>query len=169
MPAELAPLFDDQITLEFGAAITYQQLAIQVDSLDLPGMAHWLRAQADEELVHANKFIKHVVDRDGNPSIKAIAAPKVEKSATALDVFEAALAHEELVSESIRELYRSCDKAGDLDARPLLTWFIDEQLEEEATVSEIIGRIKMIGDDGPGLLRLDAELGARTSEGTEAE
>ena len=47
-----------------------------------------------------------------------------------LEIFEAALAHEEKVSESIRELYRSADKEGDYDSRPLLNWFVDEQIEE---------------------------------------
>lgn len=46
---------------------------------------------------------------------------------------------------------------------------MDEQIEEEATVSEIIGRVKLIGDDGSGLLRLDAELGERPAGSTEAD
>ena len=54
----------------------------------------------------------------------------------------------------------------DIDALPLLSWFIDEQIEEESTVSAIISRIKLIGNDGNGLLHLDEELSAR---GTAAE
>ena len=46
---------------------------------------------------------------------------------------------------------------------------MDEQIEEEATVSEIIGRVKLVGDDGSGILRLDAELSQRPEEGTEAD
>ena len=85
-----------------------------------------------------------------------------------LDAFKAALAHEERVSESIRNLYRLAESEGDLDSRPLLNWFLEEQIEEEATVKEIVGRVKMINDDGPGLLRLDEELGARPVATTEA-
>ena len=85
-----------------------------------------------------------------------------------LDAFEAALAHEQKVSASIRDLYRLAESEGDLDSRPLLNWFLDEQVEEEATVKEIVGRVKMINDDGPGLLRLDEELGARPVTTTEA-
>ena len=164
----LASAFDDQITLELEASIVYRQLAIAMDAQDLPGMASWLRSQADEEIVHANKFIDHVVDRDGHPSIGAIAAPAVSADATPADVFAAALRHEEKVSEAIRELYRTADGEGDLDSRPLLHWFIDEQIEEESTVREIIARIDLVKDDGSGLLRLDAELGSRQSQGTEA-
>lgn len=167
LSADLEKKFNDQITLEFEASMTYRQLAIEADEQDLPGMALWLRHQADEEIVHANKFIDHVVDRDSHAAIGAIAAPAVEAGLTPLQIFEAALAHEEKVSEAIRELYRAADAAGDLDSRPILNWFIDEQIEEESTVSEIIGRIKLLGDDGSGLLRLDDELGRRPAESTE--
>lgn len=167
LTADLQTAFNDQITLEIQASTTYRQLAIELDVQDLPGMAAWLRHQADEEIVHANKFIDHVVDRDGHPKIGAVAAPKLKANPSVQDVFEAALGHEQKVSEAIRELYRTCDKAGDLDARPLLNWFLEEQIEEEATVSEILGRLKLIGDDGPGLLRLDGELGQRPTSSTE--
>ena len=163
----LEDAFNKQISLEFGASLVYRQLAIEMELQDLPGMAAWLRAQADEEIVHANKFIQHVADRDNHPRIGALAAPKVEVESV-LDVFRAALAHEQKVSESIRGLYRLAESEGDIDSRPMLNWFIEEQVEEEATVREIIGRLERINDDGPGLLRLDADMAARQSTGTEA-
>ena len=167
MGADLEKAFNEQITLEFSASLVYRQLAIELDEMDLPGMASWLRHQADEEIVHANKFIDHVSDRGNKAVIGAIAAPQVHVGSV-LDAFEAAYAHEQKVSESIRTLYRTAEREGDLDSRPLLNWFIEEQIEEEATVSEIIGRVNMIKDDGPGLLRLDEELGQRPVGTTEA-
>jgi ferritin len=163
---DLQAKFNDQITLELSASIVYRQLAIAMDVQDLPGMALWLRHQADEELVHLNKFLDHCIDRGNHPLIGAVEAPpSVELSP--LQVFEAALAHEEKVSEAIRNLYRACEAAGDLDSRPLLNWFLEEQVEEESTVSTIVGKIRLIGDDGPGLLRLDADLGRRPASTTE--
>ncbi|MDE9364355.1 ferritin [Luteipulveratus sp. YIM 133132] len=167
LTTELEKAFNEQITLELEASIVYRQLAIEVEIRDLPGMAAWLRHQADEEIVHANKFIDHVTDRDNRPVIGAVPGPEVAVSSV-LDVFRVALEHERRVSESIRELYRRTDAAGDLDSRPLLNWFLSEQIEEESTVSEIVGRIELIGDDGPGLLRLDEELGQRPARGTES-
>lgn len=164
---KLEDAFNGQIALEFHASLVYRQLAIEMDLHDLPGMAAWLRAQADEEIVHANKFIDHMTDRDNHPRIGGMAAPAVDTASTPLQVFESALTHEQKVSESIRGLYRLAESEGDLDSRPLLNFFIEEQVEEEASVREIIGRLTMINDDGPGLLRLDAELGSRTSGGTE--
>ncbi|WP_293849646.1 ferritin [uncultured Brevibacterium sp.] len=161
--------FNEQITLEFEASMTYRQLAVVADAQSFPGMAQWLRAQADEEIVHANKFIDHVVDRGGHAQIGDIPAPKVAADVKPVDIFKAALAHEEKVSEAIRGLYRAADAQGDLDSRPLLNWFLNEQIEEEATVGEIVDQLVLAGDDGNGLLRLDAELGSRTSSGTESE
>lgn len=158
---DLEKKFQDQITLEYTASVTYRQLAIEAEEQDLTGIASWLRHQAEEELEHADKFIQHVIDRGNHATIGTIPAPRVAPGLTVLEIFEAALAHEQKVSESIRELYRSADKEGDYDSRPLLNWFLDEQVEEESTVSEIIGRLRLVGEDGPGILRIDAELGDR--------
>lgn len=167
MSADLEKAYNDQITLEFSASMVYRQLGIELELMDLPGMAKWMRHQADEEIVHANKFIDHLADRGNRPTIGAINAPQLQIHSV-LDAFEASYAHEQKVSESIRNLYRAADAESDLDSRPLLNFFLSEQIEEESTVSEIIGRVKMIGDDGPGLLRLDAELGQRPVGTTEA-
>ncbi|HMS71446.1 MAG TPA: ferritin [Baekduia sp.] len=164
---ELEASFNRQITLEFESSIAYRQLAIEMATRDLPGMAAWLRHQADEEIVHANKFIDHVTDRGNHAKIGATAQP-ANGIDSVLSCFEAALEHERKVSESIRELYREAEAAGDLDSRPLLNWFIDEQIEEEATVGEIIGRLKLIGDEGLGLIKLDEDLGQRPAGSTEA-
>lgn len=165
---ELESKFNDQIAMEFGAALVYRQLAIEADVQDLAGMAIWLRYQADEEILHANKFIDHVTDRGGHPLIGHVQAPHVPEQPTPVQIFQAALEHEQKVSESIRSLYRACDAAGDLDSRPLLNWFLEEQIEEEATVGEIVGRLERVGDDGAGLLRLDSDLGSRAPQSTEA-
>ena len=167
MSTDLEKKFQDQITLEFEASITYRQLAIEADEQDLPGIASWLGHQADEEIVHANKFIDHLSDRGNHAEIGQINAPAVKTGLSVLEIFEAALAHEEKVSQSIRDHYREAEAEGDFDSRPLLNWFVDEQIEEEATASEIIGRVKLIDGEGSGILRLDAELGQRPEEGTE--
>lgn len=165
---ELEAQFNDQITLEFESSLVYRQLAIEMDMADLPGMASWLRRQADEEIVHANKFIDHLDARGNHPRIGDISTGKLSVSQDPVKVFTAALEHEQRVSESVRGLYRACAKADDIDSNPLLNWFLAEQIEEEATVDEILGRLEHTGDDGPGLLRLDDELAGRPNTGTEA-
>lgn len=147
--------------------MVYRQLAIEMDVHDLPGIAGWFRAQSHEEVVHAEKFIAHMTDRDASPTIGDIKAPGV-KTDTVQKAFEASLVHEVKVSDAIRSLYRLAQQEGDIDALPLLNWFVEEQLGEEATVGEIIGRVRLIGEDGNGLLRLDAELAARPGAGDAA-
>ena len=83
------------------------------------------------------------------------------KAATPLDAFEASYAHEQKVSEDIREIVRIADEVQDLDSRSILNWFMNEQIEEEDTVSEIIDQIKLVGNDGAGLLRIDRGLSSR--------
>lgn len=106
----------------------------------------------------------HMTDRDARPKIGEQPAP-VMNVKTVVDAFTVSLSHERKVSEAIRELYRLAQTEGDIDSIPMLNWFIEEQVEEEATVSEILDRLKLVGDDGSGILRLDRELGARTSAG----
>lgn len=160
LQGKLADAINAQITLEIQASVVYRQLSIEMAIRDLPGISGWFLAQSAEELEHAQKFTDHMTDRNASPTIGMITAPSVMITSV-LGAFEASLAHEQKVSESIRNLYRLAQQEGDIDSIPLLNWFIEEQLEEEATVGEIIGRVRLIGDDGNGLLRLDAELSAR--------
>lgn len=160
LTGKLAEAFNTQVTLELTAATVYRQLAVEMDIMSLPGIAGWFRAQAAEEIVHAEKFMDHMTDRSAHPRIGEQSAPVVNVKSVA-DAFAASLAHEQKVSEAIRELYRLAQTEGDIDSLPLLHWFIDEQVEEEATVSEILDRVNLIGNDGNGMLRLDSELGAR--------
>src|SRR5690606_23931798 len=141
---KLEKAFNDQVTLELQASNVYRQLAIELDRLDLNGMAQWMRAQSEEEIVHAEKFIDHLAARDNHALIGAIPAPEV-KVESALDAFRFALQHEQKVSASIRDLWNLAVDERDVDSRPLLDTFIDEQIQEEDTVRNIIGRIERIG------------------------
>lgn len=163
MSAELEAAFSEQITLELASSIAYLQLSVTLSNENLPGMAAWMRAQADEERAHALKFADHVLDRGNTVRIGQIEAPAVP-AAGPIAAFEAALAHEQRVSEAIRELYRKTSDSGDLDSLPLLSWFLTEQVEEESTVGEILGRLRRAGDEGSALVLLDAELGGRSPD-----
>ncbi|AKE38070.1 Ferritin [Corynebacterium camporealensis] len=159
MNEKLQTLLNEQVINEHGAALIYTQLAYEMDDQSLPGMRDWFYAQAEEEREHAQKFAEHLLDRGYRVELTDIPVGTV-KAATPLDAFEASLAHEQKVSEQIRNIARTADEVEDLDSRTLINWFLDEQIEEEATVSEIIDQIKLVGNDGSGLLRIDAKLGA---------
>ncbi|GED97701.1 ferritin [Gordonia crocea] len=159
MTASLEKAFIKQITKEFESAMLYRQLAIELELMNLPGISKWLKSHADEELTHADKLIKHLTDRDNHPIIGDIKTPKV-KVTSVTETFDVALEAEKDVSQAIRDLYSAANEANDIDSRSLLDWFVNEQIEEEATVSEILGRARLVNEDGSGVLRLDAELGA---------
>ncbi|QKT07125.1 ferritin [Gordonia sp. X0973] len=159
MTADLEKAFIKQIIKEYESAMLYRQLAIELELMNLPGISRWLKTQSVEEFTHADKLIKHLTDRDNHPVIGDIKTPKV-KVTSVTETFDVALEAERGVSASIRELYDAADKARDIDSRSLLDWFVNEQIEEEATVSEILGRARIVNEDGSGILRLDAELGA---------
>ncbi|WP_084247339.1 ferritin [Gordonia hydrophobica] len=157
MNEELEVEFGKQITREFGSAMLYRQLAVELELRDLPGMASWMRAHSTEELGHADRLIDHLVARDNRPVIGDVVVPSI-KADTVTELFEIALDAEREISEAIRGLYRLAQEQGDIDSRPTIDWFVSEQIEEEDAVSEIVGRLKLVNEEGPGLLRIDAEL-----------
>ncbi|GAB2903277.1 ferritin-like domain-containing protein [Neomicrococcus lactis] len=73
--------FNKQVTLEMEASIVYRQMAIAIKVLNLPGIAQWFRAQSEEEIVHCEKFIKHMTDRDAHPTFLATSAVKIKVAA----------------------------------------------------------------------------------------
>lgn len=160
MNEDLEHAFSKQITLEFESAMLYRQLAIEFELRDLPGFSSWMKTHANEELTHADRLIAHLTDRDNHPVIGDIHMPSI-KIENIAEAFEIALEAEEKVSESIRGLFRLGQETGDIDSRPVIDWFVAEQVEEEATVREILGRVRLAGEDGSGVLRLDAELSSK--------
>lgn len=74
-------------------------------------------------------------------------------------MFEETLKHEQKVTSLINELYSTAEEAKDYATRNTLTWFIDEQVEEEKTAQEYIDTLSLIGDNGYGLYQLDKEIG----------
>ncbi len=157
---KLANAFNNQVTAELEASLVYLQLSYFLDDMGLTGMRDWMKAQSEEEVEHANKFSQHLLDRGYVPQIGDIAPPKLDIS-SAVDAFEASLAHEQKISGMIRELAAIQDAVKDYDSRSLINWFLDEQIEEEATVSEILDRLRIAGDSGSGILRIDDELRSR--------
>lgn len=151
-----------QIVREMYSSNLYLSMAAYYSSINLNGFANWMHVQAEEEMEHAMKFFDYLIDRGGQPLIGAIDAPP-SKWNNAQDAFEKALDHEKLVTSYINELMDLSIELKDHATSSLLQWFIDEQVEEEATTGEIVERLKLI-DNSPGaLFHLDSELKGRTA------
>ena len=53
--------------------------------------------------------------------------------------------------------------------RILLDWFVNEQVEEERTTSEIVDQLQMVGDSQIGLFMMDERLMNRSPAEDEAD
>ena len=160
MKKNVESAINKQIQAEFYSAYMYLAMAAYFDSSDLPGMANWMKIQAQEEITHGMKFYQFLVDRGATPVMEALQKPTATY-ASPLAVFKAALKHEQLVTSLIHNLYELAVKEKDYAFQSFLKWYIDEQVEEEANATEMIDKIKLAGEKGPGLFMLDKELAAR--------
>lgn len=156
---KLASAINNQVTAELEAAMVYLQMSYILEDMSLTGMASWMKKQHEEELDHSQQFAQHLLDRGYTPQIGDIAPPKVDVS-SAIDAFEAALAHEQKVTAMIREIAVLSDSLQDFESRPFLDGFLQEQIEEESSVEEILDRLKLAGE-GLGTIIMDGELGKR--------
>jgi ferritin len=152
--------FNQQINEEIYSSYLYLSMAAYFDSLSLTGFSHWFKMQAQEEMFHAMKFYNHIIERDGTVELKALKDPDI-KWESPIKAYEAALKHEQHITGCINSLMDQAIEEKDYAARNLLNWFIDEQVEEEASVSEIIEKLKLAGNKGQMLYMLDKELSAR--------
>ncbi|HOX02121.1 MAG TPA: ferritin [Candidatus Paceibacterota bacterium] len=163
LPTKVEKALNDQINLELSSAYAYLGMAAYFDSTPFTGFAAWMKAQAQEELGHVDRFYRYIVERNGKVALKAIAEPKCEYKSP-LDAFQAALKHEQTVSASICSLYELAAAEKDYPTVSLLKWFIDEQVEEESNTGEMVAKLELIGENRNGLFHLDHRAGERGKE-----
>ena len=154
---------NEQIKYEMYSAYMYLAMSAWCAERNLSGFAHWMNLQAQEEVDHAMRFFNFLLERGGRVELQALDAPPVDYG-TPLAVMEKSLEHEKFVSSRIHHLYKLAVEEGDYPAQVMLQWFVSEQVEEEASIDEIVERMKMFGSDGTSLLMVDTQLGARQPE-----
>lgn len=146
-----------QINAELWSSYLYLAMSAHFAKEGKSGFENWFRIQALEEKDHAMKFFDYIITRSGKVDLQPIkAVPKTWKSP--LDVFEAVLKHEQAVTAMINKLVAIAKEENDYATESMLKWFVDEQVEEEATASQYIDALKMIKDNGFGIYTLDREL-----------
>lgn len=149
-----------QINAETYSAYLYWSMSAALEAMNLRGCAFWMRAQAQEEMMHAMKFFDYVYERGGRVTLTAIDGPPTEwKDITA--VFRNVLAHEKHVTGLINGLADLAVQEKDHAAGIFLQWFVSEQVEEEAGAVDILSKLDLIGHSAGGLYMLDRELGQR--------
>jgi len=150
-----------QINAELYSAYLYLSMSADFSSKNLQGFANWMKIQAREELGHAMKLYNFIEERLGRVTLKAIESPPAEWDSP-LAAFEQALKHEQKVTGLINKLVDQAIAENDHATRGFLQWFVDEQVEEEASADAIVQQLKLMKGAPGGLFMLDKELGRRT-------
>lgn len=160
MKTHIQDAINAQINEEFASAYLYLAMAGYAESQNWQGIGHWLRLQWQEELFHGQKLFDFLLKRGGNVKLGALPQPAISFG-TPLELFNEVLAHEQHITQTIHELYALAVQAHDYPLQTLLHWYIEEQVEEEDNASQIIEKLKMVGDSGPNLYLVDQELKQR--------
>ena len=156
-----------QLNDEFYSAYLYLAMSAYCAHIDFNGAASWLKHQYEEEQLHATRIYNYLIDQGAHVVLTDIQQPPAEFG-TILDVFRSSLKHEQTMTGRLNNVSDQALKEKDHATYNLLQWFVNEQVEEEATVSEIISKLKLVKDDGYGLLMIDNELGSRAAPQLEA-
>lgn len=164
---KLEKALNDQLNMELSSSYLYQSMAAYFESVSLSGMAAWMGVQAKEEHDHGMKIYHYIIQRNARVKLGAIGAPQSEWK-SALDVFKAALKHEQEVTKSINKLIEMAQAEKDHATEAMLQWFVTEQVEEEATADNIIQQLQMVKDAPSGLFMMDKQLGGRTAAPAQA-
>jgi len=154
---------NEQVNAELYSAYLYLSMSAYFESINLPGFAHWMRVQTQEEFGHAMKMYDFVHERKGRVTLKAVAGPPGEW-ASPLAVFEAVYEHERKVTGLIDELMELAKGEQDHATQVFLQWFVSEQVEEEASADDVVQKLKLIGDAADPLCTLDSALAEREAE-----
>ncbi|HSR69583.1 MAG TPA: ferritin [Acidobacteriota bacterium] len=155
-----------QVNAELESFYVYLSMASYMESVDLLGFAHWMREQADEEMSHAMKIYDYIHERDGRVVLGEIAAPPSQWDGVGA-VYKAAYEQEVSISRKIDKIVDLAIKEADHATHSFMQWFVNEQVEEVATVKTIIQKLKLIDGAPGGLFLLDREMGQRPGDSHE--
>ena len=165
LSTELNNALNEQVGHEFGASLQYVAIAAYFDSDNLPVLARHFYRQASEERDHALRFVKFIVDMDGQLVIPAIPAPRSAFN-SAEEAVQLSLEWERTVTQQINGLMDRAIQDNNHLARNFLEWFVNEQLEEMTSMELLLGMVRRAGD--AGLLLVESHL-AREGGGASAE
>lgn len=157
---ELEQILNQQICHEYESAYIYIGMSAYYESTPFGGFAHWMRAQAKEELEHAGKIFRYLADRDGIIDLRALDKPQcIFKNVAA--PFEMAYAHEQRVTRWLHAIYELATLQKDYETIEFLGWFIQEQVEEEKQTRDLLEKIHLAESHPAALFAIDRLAGER--------
>jgi bacterioferritin B len=153
---------NEQIGNEFGAMLQYYAIAAHFGAEALPELSAHFHKQAEEEKEHALRFIQFVLDIGSRVSIPAVPAPQSQFNA-AEDAVKLSLEQEERVTARINTLVAMAKAESDYTTDNFLQWFVKEQLEEVASMEQLLRVVQRAGEDN--LLRVEEYLAREKGHG----
>ena len=153
--------FNVQINKELYSEYLYLAMKTYFMEQNLMGFVNWFDCQVQEEHAHAMGMYNYLNERGGKIELMPIDKPEFSGK-TPLEIFEEVLKHEQYVTSRINTVYDVAEEVRDRAAMKFLDWYIDEQVEEEASVDGVLSTLRLIGDDKNALLLLDKDLATRT-------
>ena len=153
---------DEQIGNEFAAMLQYTAIAAHFDAETLPELSAHFAKQAEEEKLHALKFIKYVVDTGARVNIPAVGAPRCKFDA-AEQAVQISLDQEKKVTSQINALVHIAKEESDYTTDNFLQWFVQEQLEEVSSMSDLLNVVQRAGEGN--LLRVEEYLARKNGGG----
>jgi ferritin len=136
---------NEQAKKESYSSHLYLALAAWSEANGYAGIAKWLYAQADEERDHMLRFMKYITERGGNAKVMGIDEPAVNHKSIK-HMFEQILSHEEYISASINVIVAVCIEEKDFTTQNWIQWFVNEQIEEEASVQDILDKLNLLDE-----------------------
>jgi len=145
-----APRFTEQLNVQIGNELAahhqYLACAIHYDALTMPQMAAFFYEQALEERGHAMMMVQYLLDTDAAVAIPAVDAP-VSSFADVVAPVALALEQERRVTDQVNGLLRIAREEHDFASEQFMQWFIKEQVEEVATMSDLLAVVTRNRDD----------------------
>jgi ferritin len=139
--ARFVEQLNTQIGNELAAHNQYLACAVYYDALTMPQMASFFYGQALEERDHAMMMIQYLLDTDSDVTIPGVEAP-VPTFDSVIAPVELALAQEKRVTDEINGLLKTAREEADFASEQFMQWFIKEQVEEVATMSDLLAVVR---------------------------
>lgn len=144
LPKKVEEILNVQVEKEDYSSQLYLAMASWAENKGMEGVAGWLYAQSEEERLHMLKLVKYINERDGVAIIQGMETPPSDFK-DVFSMFDQVLDHEKYISASINEIVAVCIAENDFTTQNWIQWFVNEQIEEEASVRAIIDKLNLVG------------------------
>jgi ferritin len=144
--SKASQLLNEQVGHEFSAFLQYVGISTWMDAEALPELSKYFAKQADEERSHAMKMIQFLNDTDQEVAIPGIPEPKNQFKSVE-EAIQLAYDQEVRVTEQIKAIYNAASDANDRITQNFLQWFLEEQVEEMASMDTLLKITRRAGGD----------------------